>query len=91
MYSDPAEILRAGQLVGKYQRHQVLRIVALERRRDLLAGAKTRHRQRDIADPAPARRKHWRIEQGLHQHLLDRIGFQVAGRFLERKAVGRAQ
>ena len=73
------EVLRARDLVRKHRRHQVFGAHALQRRRHLLAAAKTRQRERRARDPAPARREHRRREHRLDQHVTNAARVQVAG------------
>ena len=67
------DIFKTGQLVRKHQRHQVFSIVALEWGGYALAATHPWYRQRNIGDPAPARWKHRRIQQGLDQNMFNRV------------------
>ena len=85
------DILQASQLVGKDRRQQILRFHALERRRNPLSAALPRQGQRAGCVPAPANRKHGRIEQGLHQKIANRSAVQITKNLLQWKRVLRPQ
>ena len=87
----PAEVLGAGDLVGKHRGHEILGLHALDVRRDLGAAAKARHRERDVRIPAPAHVEHGRVEQGLGEHVAHRLRREVAADLVEREAVGLAE
>ena len=81
------QILGAGHLIGKHRRQQILGVHARDLRRNLLAAAKARQRERDAGVPAPAHLEHRRRAQRLHQHLANRIRMQIARRLRQLEAV----
>ena len=85
------EVLGAGDLVGEDRRQQVLGLHALQLRRDLLAAAEARQRERGGRVPAPARAEHRRVEQRLDQHVARAVGVQVARDVDQREAVAGRQ
>ena len=85
------DVLEARGRVGKHRRHQVVGDHALQLRRDLLAVAIARHRQRDGRVPAPARLKHRRIEKRLHEHVARGRRVQIAEDVGQRKRVLRSE
>ncbi len=85
------EIFGTGDLIGKDGGDQIFGLHAQELRRDLLAAAKARQRQRDAGDPAPARREHRRVEHRLDQHRAHALRVEIAGDFGEVEAVRRGE
>ena len=85
------QVFGAGDLVREHRRDQVFGAHPLERRRHLLAAAKTRQRERDAGNPAPARGKHRRVEHGLDQKVAHRVRMQVTSDCRELEAVARRQ
>lgn len=79
------------ELVRENHRDQVFGVVALKRRGHFFAGAVAGHGERGIGHPAPAGGEHGRRQQRLDQHVPDRGGLQITGRFCQWKTVGRAQ
>ena len=85
------DVFKAGQLVGKNDRDQVLGVVPLPLGRLVLTVAHTLHGQGDGCIPAPAHFEHRCIQQRLHQDLPDGGGFQVGGNVFCFEAVGFAE
>ena len=81
------EVFRASDLIWKYRRDQVFRRHALQLRRRFFAAAKSWQRQRDGRVPTPARGKHRRGQQCLHQNIAHTIGMQITLHFFQRKTV----
>ena len=85
------QIFGAGDLIGKDRRDQILGLHAQELRRNLLAVAKPRQRQRHAGRPAPARGEHRRGEQSLHQQRPHAGGIQIARDLAELETMRRRQ
>ena len=85
------DVFQAGKLVGEHRREEVLRLHALQGRRHFASATLARQGQRPGRVPAPANRKHRRVQQRLHQQVAHRPAVQVAKDFLERKGMLRAQ
>ncbi len=85
------EVLPACDLVREHRGDQVFGAHSLQRRRDLLAAAKARQRERGTRDPAPARGEHRRIEHRLDEHVAHRARAQVARDGGELEAVARGK
>ncbi len=64
-----SDVLGACELVGKHNRHQILRLHTLQLRRYLLTAARTENGQCAGGIPTPAHGEHRCGEQGLGQHV----------------------
>ena len=84
-------VFEARGRVGKHRRQQIVGEHALERRRHLAPAAEPRDGERNGRVPAPPRLEHRRVEQRLHEHVLDRRRVQVAEHVGERKRVLRPE
>ena len=69
------QVLGAGHLVGEHGRQEILRVHPRDLRRNFLAAAEPRQRERDGGIPAPAHAEHGRGAERLHQQRPD--GFRV--------------
>ena len=85
------EVLGTGDLVGKHDRQQIFRAQALQWRRNLFARAEPWQRQRGRRGPAPARRKHRRVEHRLNEQGTNAVRMQITRDLFEREAVTRRQ
>ncbi len=85
------QILGAGDLIGEDRGDQVLSLHPQELRRHLLAGAKSRQRQRNAGDPAPSGGEHRRVEHRLDEHRADTVRMQIAGHVAKLEAVRGGQ
>ena len=85
------DVLSAGHLVGEHAGDQILRLHARELRRDLLAAAEPRQRQRDTRHPPPPRGEHRRIEQSLDQQRSHAVGTQILRHLRQFETVRRGQ
>src|ERR1043166_4289642 len=79
------DVLEAGELIRENGGEQVFRFHSLQRRGELRAAAKSRHRERARRVPAPANREHRRVEHCLHKKLANRLGIEVMKNFFEWK------
>ena len=84
-------VLETRDLIWKAQGKQVVRLHALELRRNFLAAAKSKKSECAGSIPAPARLKHRSIEHRLHENLSGVLGAQKSKHVFERKAVRRAE
>ena len=84
-------VLETRRGVRKDRGHQIVGEHALQLRRDLLAGAVARDRERQVRVPAPACLEHWRVEKGLDENVARRGRMQVAEHVGERKRMLRPE
>ena len=85
------DVFEAGELIGKNGGEEILGFHALQRRGRAATTALSWHGQRARGIPAPANRKHRRVEQRLHENVANGFGIEIAKDFVERKGMLRAE
>ena len=85
------DVFETGELIGKHTRDEVLSLHALQRRGNFASAPLAREGQSARRVPAPADRKHRRVQQRLHQKVADRLAVEITKDFIERKGMLRSQ